>query len=59
MSTLTVEVDNSTKKFISRRNSDSNSYLLNLIKEDMLLSEINESKKSWVNNLNSLTDLDN
>jgi hypothetical protein len=25
----------------------------------MLLSEINESKKSWVNNLNSVDDLDN
>lgn len=59
MTTLTVEVDNSTINFISTRHRDVNSYLSKLIKEDMLLSEINESKKSWVNNLNSVDDLDN
>ena len=59
MTTLTVEVDNSTINFISTRHRDVNSYLSKLIKEDMLLSEIKESKKSWVNNLNSVNDLDN
>ena len=59
MTTLTVEVDNSTIHFISTRHRDVNSYLSKLIKEDMLLSEINKSKKSWVNNLNSIDDLDN
>ena len=59
MTILTVEVDTSTIKFISARHRDVNSYLSKLIKEDMLLSEINESKKSWINKLNSIDDLDN
>jgi hypothetical protein len=46
MTTLTVEVDNSTINFISTKNRDVNSYLTKLIKEDMLLDEINESKNS-------------
>ena len=46
MTTLTVEVDNSTINFISTKHRDINSQLAKLIKEDMLLSEINESKKS-------------
>lgn len=58
MTTLTVEVDNSTIKFISTRHRDTKSYLSKLIKEDMLLNEINESKKSWVNTLGSFDDLD-
>ena len=59
MATLSVEVDNSTINFISTRHRNTKSYLSKLIKEDMLLSEINESKKSWINNLNSFDDLDN
>jgi hypothetical protein len=59
MTTLTVEVDTSTINFISSRHRDINSYLSKLIKEDMLLSEINESKKSGINKLNSINDLDN
>jgi len=59
MTTLTVEVDNPTIKYISNNHRDVNAYLWKLIKEDMLLSEINESKKSGINTLNSLKDLDN
>ena len=59
MTTLTVEVDNSTINFISTKNRDVNSYLTKLIKEDMLLDEINESKNSWIKKINSLNDLDN
>lgn len=33
-------------------------YLQKLIKEDILLKEIQDSKKSGINNLNSLNDLD-
>jgi len=59
MTTLTVELDSPTIKYLSNKSKDTNSYLLKLIKEDMLLSEIQESKKSWINSLNSLDDLDN
>lgn len=58
MTTLTVEVDTSTINYISSKHRDVNSYLSKLIKEDMLLSEINESKKSGISSLNSLDDLD-
>ena len=58
MTTLTVEVDNSTINYISTKHRNVNSYLSRLIKEDMLLNEINESKNSWVNKLNSLDELD-
>jgi len=34
-------------------------YLENLIKQDLLLVEINESKATWINNLTDLSDLDN
>lgn len=46
MTTLTVELDSPTIKYLSNKSKDTNSYLLKLIKEDMLLSEIQESKKS-------------
>jgi len=46
MTTLTVEVDNKVVNFISTRNRNVSSYLSKLIKEDMLLTEINESKGS-------------
>jgi len=59
MTTLTVEVDTPTINFITSKHRDVNSYLSRLIKEDMLLSEINESKNSWTNILNSIDDLDN
>ena len=59
MTKLTIEVDNSTINFISTKYKNVNSYLSKLIKEDMLLNNINVSKKSWVNKLNSLDDLDN
>lgn len=59
MTTLTIEVDNNAIKYISNKHRDINAYLWKLIKEDMLLNEINDSKKSWINTLNSLDNLDN
>jgi len=58
MTTLTVKIDNKAINFIATKHSNINSYLSKLIKEDMLLTEINESKSSWINNLEFLDDLD-
>ena len=58
MTTLTVEFDTKTINYISNKHIDINSYLSKLVKEDMLLSEINDSKTSWINTLNSIDELD-
>ena len=59
MTTLTLKFENNLIDYISEKQLDVNFYLEKLIKEDMFLNEINESKKSGVNKLNSLSDLDN
>jgi len=59
MTTLTLKFENNLIDYISEKQLDVNLYLEKLIKEDMLLNKINESKKSGVNKLNSLSDLDN
>jgi hypothetical protein len=59
MTTLMVDVDTKTVNYINSRNKNTSWYLSNLIKEDMLLNDINESKNSGINKLNSLRDLDN
>jgi len=58
MATISVEVDKTTMNFISVRSWNTSSYLSKLIKEDMLLNEISDSKKSWINTLDDLSDLD-
>lgn len=59
MTTLTLKFENNLIDYISEKQLDVNLYLEKLIKEDMLLNKINDSKKSGVNKLNSLSDLDN
>jgi rRNA-processing protein FCF1 len=46
MTTLTINFDTTTVNYISQKNFDISSYLTKLVKEDMLLNEIEESKKS-------------
>jgi len=58
MTPITIEFDNITIKYISQKSFDVNTYLIKLVKEDMLLNDIQESKKSWIYSLNSLDDLD-
>ena len=58
MTTLTLNFENNLIDYISDKKININNYLEKLIKEDMLLSEINDSKKSGINSLNSLNDLD-
>ena len=58
MTTLTMNIDNETMNFISKKYVDINSYLLRLIKEDILSNQIQESKKSWIYRLSNLDDLD-
>lgn len=59
MTTINMDIDKTTMSFISKKNIDINTYVLTLIKEDILLNQIQESKKSWVLTLDSLSDLDN
>lgn len=58
MTPVTINFDTKTINYISQKNFDISSYLTKLVKEDMLLNEIEESKKSWIHTLNSLDDLD-
>jgi len=58
MTIITINFDTTTINYISQKNFDISSYLTKLVKEDMLLNEIEESKKSWKCTLKSLDDLD-
>lgn len=58
MTPVTVNFDSKTINYISQKKIDISSYLIRLVKEDMLMNEIEESKKSWKYTLNSLDDLD-
>jgi len=46
MTPVTIDFDKETINFINKRQSNISSYLIKLVKEDMLLNEIDESKKS-------------
>ena len=59
MTTLTLQFENKLIDYISSKKMDINNYLKKLIKEDILLNEIKDSKKSWIIKMNSLDDLDN
>lgn len=58
MTPVTINFDTKTINYISQKSFDISSYLTKLVKEDMLLNEIEESKRSWKYTLNSLDDLD-
>lgn len=58
MTTLTVKFESKLIDYISDKKININNYLEKLIKEDILLSEIKDSKKSWIVKMNSLDDLD-
>ncbi len=58
MTPVTIDFDNTTVKYISQKKIDIKTYLIKLVKEDMLLSEIQESKKSGIHTLSSLNDLE-
>lgn len=58
MTPVTIDFDNTTVKYISQKKIDIKTYLIKLVKEDMLLSEIQESKKSEIHTLSSLNDLE-
>jgi len=58
METLTIKIDKNTMSYVSKKHRNINTYLSRLIKEDMLLNQIKESKKSWINKLETLDDLD-
>ncbi len=48
MTELTIKLDENMLKYIMKKNTSKiDEYIAKLIKEDMLLNEINESKKSW------------
>lgn len=60
MTTITIELENEVVSYVkSKWKSNLNLYISNLLKEDMLLNSIKESKLSWTHLLNSLDDLDN
>ena len=46
MTTLTLQFENKLVDYISEKKIDINNYLEKLIKEDMLLNEIKDSKNS-------------
>ena len=59
MTELTIKLDENILKYIMKKNTSKiDEYIAKLIKEDMLLNEINESKKSWEIILESIDDLD-
>ena len=59
MTELTIKLDENMLKYIMKKNTSKiDEYIAKLIKEDMLLNEINESKKSWEIILESIDDLD-
>ena len=58
MTTLTLKFESKLIDYISGKKISINNYLEKLIKEDILLNEIKDSKKSGINKLNSLDDLD-
>lgn len=58
MTPVTINFDTTTINYISQKSFDISSYLTKLVKEDMLLNEIEESKRSWKHTLGSLDDLD-
>jgi len=58
MTTLTLKFESKLIDYISDKKISINNYLEKLIKEDILLNEIKDSKKSGINKLNSLDDLD-
>jgi len=58
MTTLTLKFEKSLIDYVSKKQVNINNYLEKLIREDLLLNEIKDSKRSWINTLNSLDELD-
>ncbi len=61
MSTISITLPNQLIDFIrwNSNNWDYSLYFQKLIESEILLKEINASKMSWINKLNTLSDLDN